>query len=143
LGGGVVKSAVMPYVRDYIIRGVNSRLTSLGAGLYLTGPAGRHRLTIEPGALLPAMWLQFAFTIAGGRNHRQCDICRRFFEVSPEVNRADRRYCGNACRNRALRQRQKIAREMRAASKSLREIVNATGSDMETVKKWLKGEKRK
>jgi hypothetical protein len=58
-------------------------------------------------------------------------------EMSPDVNRADRRYCSDACRSRALRSRQKQAAEMRAAGKTLREIAKVTGSDIDIIKKWL------
>jgi len=58
-------------------------------------------------------------------------------EMSPDVNRADRRYCSDACRSRAMRRRQKQAAEMRASGKKLREIAKATGSDRATIKKWL------
>jgi hypothetical protein len=74
------------------------------------------------------------------KNHRQCEICGRWFEVSLGDNgkRADTRFCDHACINKAYRRRQKMANEMRTAGKTLREIEKATGTKMKTLKKWLK-----
>jgi hypothetical protein len=95
------------------------------------------RIKIAPKHLLGALWLQFALSISERKKYQRCEACGTCLELAPDVARADKRYCDNACRNRALRRRQKQATEMRASGKTLREIAKATGSDMPTIKKWL------
>ncbi len=123
--------------RSYVVDAVNRRLNAIGARLELDRFEMPYRLVMQPNNLLGALWLQFALSISERKKYQSCEACGRYMELSPEVNRADRRYCGNACRNRALRRRQKKAAEMRESGKTLREIAKATGSDMATIKKWL------
>jgi hypothetical protein len=63
------------------------------------------RLTIVPGSLISALWLQFARAVDGNRSYRTCENCRRWFEVGAET-RADAKYCSNSCRQKAYRRRQ-------------------------------------
>lgn len=123
--------------RSYVVEAVNRRLNAVGARLELDRFEVPYRLVMQPNNLLGALWLQFALSISERKKYQSCEACGRYMELSPEVNRADRRYCGNACRNRALRRRQKKALEMRESGKPLREIAKATGSDIDTIKKWL------
>jgi len=123
--------------QSYVVQAINRRLATLGAQTALDRPDGKYQLVTRPHNLLGALWFQFAASIAGNKSYRACEVCGRAMEMSPDVNRADRRYCSDACRSRALRSRQKQAAEMRAARKTLREIAKATGSDMGTIKKWL------
>ena len=123
--------------QSYVVEAINRRLTALGAQTMLDWPDGRYQLVTVPHNLLGALWFQFASSISGNKSYRGCEVCGRAMEMSPDVNRADRRYCSDACRSRALRRRQKQATDMRAAGKKLREIAKATGSDMATIKKWL------
>jgi hypothetical protein len=95
------------------------------------------QLGILPSSLIGSLWYQFADAISGQKQYRQCEACHRYMELAPEVNRADRRYCSDACRSKALRRRQKLSRQMRDSGKSLREIAKATGSDVATIKQWL------
>ncbi|MGD9720100.1 MAG: hypothetical protein AB7O59_08315 [Pirellulales bacterium] len=124
--------------QSFVVAAVNQRLTALGAQTMLDSPDGHYQLVTVPHNLLGALWFQFAASISGQKSYRACEVCGRAMEMSPDVNRADRRYCSDACRSRALRRRQKQATEMRAAGKKLREIAKATGSDMPTIKKWLR-----
>ncbi len=123
--------------RKYLVQAVNMRLSKLEPQTALDWVDGKYRLVTCPRNLIGALWLQFALSISGNKSYRPCEVCSRSMEMSPDVNRADRRYCSDACRSRALRRRQKTAREMRASGKSLREIAKVTGSDMNTIKKWI------
>lgn len=65
---------------------------------------GRLSLYYLPNDLLSAMWYQFARAIDGDRTYQRCENCRNWFEVrSPDGARADKRFCGDACRARAWR----------------------------------------
>jgi hypothetical protein len=124
--------------RQYVLDGLGARLFMLGADFALRQIDHQLRFSIAPRSLIGALWLQFAESIAAQKKYRQCEVCERYMELSPNVNRADRRYCDDACRNRALRRRQKLAREMRESGKSLRDISKGTGSDINTLKQWLR-----
>ena len=54
-----------------------------------------------------------------------------------EDKRADSTFCGNACRQRAYRARQKRARELRGGGASLRDIARELGSNITTIKGWV------
>jgi hypothetical protein len=63
--------------------------------------------TMTPNGLIGALWLQAALAISGKVDFLQCRECRTWFEVSTRDARPDKRFCGNACRMRAYRQRKK------------------------------------
>jgi hypothetical protein len=131
---------------QYLIMSLNFRLQEPGGLVKLRLKQVKSKyglthglvLTLAPAELLSAMWYQFADSIANEKKYRQCEACWRYMELSPDKNRADRIYCSDACRNKALRRRQKRAREMRDENRSLREISMETGSDIDTIKQWLK-----
>jgi hypothetical protein len=139
------RGTLLQVAREFVIAAVNVRLRELEGYFELRtkqlktkhNPTAGPVLGWQPNNLLGAMWLQFAESISGLKRYHQCEACQRYIELSPDVNRADRRYCSDACRNRALRRRQKFARDMRKSGKSLREISRATGSNIETLKQWL------
>jgi len=122
---------------SYVMMAVEARLRHFISIRFFATKTGQ--LEIAPKDLITAMWFQFGQTISERKTHRQCEVCSRYFEVAPEVARSDRRYCGGPCRNRALRRRQKKAKELRMAGQTLRQISREIGSEMEIVKKWVKG----
>jgi hypothetical protein len=95
-------------------------------------------LSFVPGSLIGALWLQFAQTINGKTDHRECAQCRRWFEVSPTVARKSRLFCSNACRSRAYRHRQEEARRLHTCGLSLKEIARQLGTNTATAKGWIK-----
>ncbi len=58
-----------------------------------------------PTSLLDALWLQFAQAINGNKRYQRCRECNDAFELTPEITRADRVYCSDACRMKAYRRR--------------------------------------
>ena len=96
--------------QSYVVYAINNRLAALGAQTMLDWPDGNYQLVTRPNNLLGALWFQFASSISGQKSYRACEVCGRAMEMSPDVNRADRRYCSDACRSRALRRRQKTSR---------------------------------
>jgi hypothetical protein len=99
-----------------------------------------------PPNLLGALWLQFAMAIAGNSLYRQCDHCRRWFEIGFQGGdrrvRDDAKFCKPACRSRAYRERKKRAQQLFDSGSSLQTIVKELDSDLETVKGWT-NKKRK
>jgi hypothetical protein len=101
----------------------------------------KHVLENHPRSLYGAIAMQFAHAIEGGRQHRRCRECGRWFEVgsgtSKGAKRADRETCSNACRVRSYRQRQDLARRMHAHGKTVRAIAKELGSSVDTLRKWV------
>jgi hypothetical protein len=94
-------------------------------------------LRIVPKNLLGAMWLQFARTVEGSRDVRQCSMCGNWMFISPDTFRTNRRYCSDTCRVRTHKLRQRKAREMRRDGSSLRQIAKELDTKMEIVKGWV------
>jgi hypothetical protein len=113
--------------RGCVRQAINARLGAMGNQVQLQWRGGPARLVIEPPDLISALWIQFAESIADEREYRQCEVCGTYIELSPDVNRADRRYCSDACRSRALRLRKKgvLAGE---------EILVQAGKDMRALR---------
>lgn len=87
---------------QWLESGLHGR-TNFGVTGTITGLAP----TMTPMGLIGALWLQATLAIAGKANFLQCRECRTWFEVSTKVARPDKRFCSNACRMRAYRQRKK------------------------------------
>lgn len=66
---------------------------------------GRLGLYQVPSSLLGAVWLQFAQAIDTRPEYRKCLECRTWFAVSLDTSRKSRRYCSDACRAKAYRNR--------------------------------------
>ncbi len=88
--------------------------------------------------LLSAMRLQLVDAITEEKRYRKCEHCSKPFEVSPQVNRSDRMFCSDNCRVKAYYRRKQKAVTLREEGRSLREIAAEIGSDMQTLKSWLK-----
>jgi hypothetical protein len=88
-------------------------------------------------SLLDVLDVQLLSAIADLKRYRDCEFCGKPFELTPQVNRADRVFCSDTCRVKSHQKRKRLAIEMRKAGKPLREIAKATQSDIATVKRWL------
>ena len=97
----------------------------------------RQRVHVVPTSLVAALWLQFAKAIEGDKEYRQCEQCDRWFEVAAE-KREDAKFCQNACRSKAYRERQKTARKLRGEGVAVREIARRLDSDTKTITRWTK-----
>jgi hypothetical protein len=104
----------------------------------------RNRPTLRLAAptLLSAVWLQFGDAVSNNRTFSSCPTCGRWFVVAPDVARAHRRFCSNACRVKAHRERQDRARQLFAAGQTFEEIAAELDSDVGTVKRWITGQKQ-
>jgi hypothetical protein len=139
---GPARLAVYLRVNQFMEGRVSSRLM-------LDWPDGRIGLHIRPRALIGALWLQFAQTIAGHRKQRQCQQCERWFEIQEDTGRPDsdggvaragrasRLYCSDACRSKAYRKRQSEARRLFANGATVEQIARELDSDQKTVGQWI------
>jgi len=94
-------------------------------------------ILLRPQTLMDALWLQFIFAVIHSKEFRQCEMCSKWFEVTPPVTRTTRMYCGGACRTRATRQREARAKELHAAGRTVSQISKEIGTDKEIVAKWV------
>ena len=92
---------------------------------------------IEAPDIFGAAWMDFAQAVADNRKFRSCDLCDKWFEVAPDAARTHRRYCSEACRGKAFRDRQDRARQLYAQKKSVEEIAKQLNLDVESVRKWV------
>jgi hypothetical protein len=84
----------------------------VSAALGMSPRRGRLAWTFQPDCLRTAMWLQFTMEVTRKVGYRKCETCGLYFEVSTEPmtgRRNNRRYCTEACKARAYRDRQKAA----------------------------------
>jgi hypothetical protein len=114
-------------------------------GPALLWDAARKRTVSQevPRNLLAAAYLQFAQEMLFLREPQRCQVCGRWFDLTPgagassRLRRSDRETCSTACRSKAYRQRQERARQLHAEGKTAREIARELGSDVKTVKGWV------
>jgi hypothetical protein len=130
--GDVVQPA-----RYYVQRGVNEYLQGhVSARLLWADRRTRLDLCFVPESLKDALWLQFAHAIAGNKDYRPCVECATWFELSPKVARADKRYCSRVCRNRAYQQRVAQAQALFAEGVTLEKIARQLDTGVKEVEGW-------
>jgi hypothetical protein len=135
---------LIPVGWHYLQEDIGFRLNHV-AGEVPTGmvwDAERQRpiLQLEAPTLLAAVWLQFAEAVTYDRTFNRCRTCGRWFEVAPDLVRAHRRFCSNACRFKAYRGRQDRARQLfTVENMTFEEIAQELDSDVATVKRWITG----
>jgi hypothetical protein len=104
---------------------------------------GELRDGYRPRSLLGAAYLQFNNAMVGRAVPRQCRECDRWFDVAPGIGRVDREICSTACRSRAYRHKQAMARNLKAQGKTVKQIAKELGSEEGVVKGWIKGTREK
>jgi len=109
--------------------------------LYSDRKTGALGFAVNPSNLVDAIWLQFAIAVTENREFRRCDVCGKFFKVSPEIAQTHRKLCSGACKQKAHRHRFAKAREMADSGLKPEKIAKEIGSDVKTVKRWLKQHK--
>ena len=93
--------------------------------------------------LLDAMKLQLVESVIDQKTYRTCALCSKPIELTPGVNRSDRKYCSNNCRVKACQGREKRAVKMHKEGSKVAAIAKALGSDVKTIKNWVQGTSRK
>jgi predicted nucleic acid-binding Zn ribbon protein len=93
-------------------------------------------------SLTQVLNIQLVMAIVEGKTYRTCDHCGKPYELTPQINRADRIFCSDNCRVKAYQRRRKQAIAMRAKGTALREIAKLLNTDLPTLKRWV-GETKK
>jgi hypothetical protein len=104
----------------------------------------RPQLVFGPRTLLGAMVCQFAAALHGGWPFQECARCHKFFRLEPGVNRANRLTCSHTCKQYLYNRRVQRAGELRAAGRTVRQIVKELNvkprgkkSSIELVRSWI------
>jgi hypothetical protein len=128
---------------EYALVRAIGRRTLDGARLGLFAPESEvsQHLAIVPRSLQDAMWLQFALAVLDQKRFRECEVCGRPFEVSPDTARTNRTLCSAACKAKAHRKRRDLALKLAELGKKPQQIAKQVGSQLSTVQKWLKESK--
>ena len=121
-------------LENFLTLQLSSRVTP---EIKIDSKTGVYRLSFVPDSLADAVRLQFADSVCQNRQFKDCEVCGRPFEISPDTARVNRTLCSNACKTKSYRRRRTQARQLHADGKSARVIAGAVGSDFETVKGWV------
>jgi hypothetical protein len=98
---------------------------------------GWGELRFVPSCLIDALWLQFAEAVCGDKTYRECLVCKKPFEISPDVARTNRLLCSDSCKMRAYRKRKSRAGQLWDRGYTINRIVTSLGSDEAKVLKWV------
>jgi hypothetical protein len=121
---------------------INGEVTVASSTTVVKSPDGLGiTLAHSPRNLLALVWLQFARAIADGLEFGRCKRCNRWFEGPGRGRRFSRDFCGDSCRSAAYRDRRDRARRLAAEGVDAEVIAEQVGSDVETVRAWVGGQK--
>ncbi|MCH8046988.1 MAG: hypothetical protein IID44_25075 [Planctomycetes bacterium] len=85
-----------------------------------------------------AIWFELSAAAHELGEFRECEACGHLFNTGDDGSSKSRLYCSAGCRMKALRDRQKRARQYRADGMHLSGIASKLGTKMKTVKGWVK-----
>lgn len=128
--------------KEDLLELVNSRLGPERVRLCLR-PVARSPRVLQlghvPENLDAALWTQLAAAIADNKEFRECPGCHVWFELSPQQYRVTRKYCSDACKSQAYRDRKLRAARMAKAGSTPREIAEMLHTTPTLVKQWQMG----
>ena len=130
--------ALVPPARYYLQTKINRKLDVYFSRTRLlwNGTYTQLAVRIVPETLIAAMWLQLARAIEGDLNYVQCAACARWIEVSGK--RSDARFCAEACRQKAHREKVKKAKQLAAEGHNAAEIARRLSAGGEAVRRWIR-----
>ena len=119
---------------------VRPRIQAHTESTFIHDPALKQAIPLEvvvsPKNLLGAIWLQFALALEEYPKQRKCEICGRWFAVSPRGNRANVAYCSTRCRSSAYRLA-KNATELMNDGMSIDEAATELGKPEKLIRRLL------
>ncbi|MEQ9247469.1 MAG: hypothetical protein RLO21_15915 [Nitratireductor sp.] len=99
-----VQAGLKFVLRDIVSESISGRLSEQ----FDWKPDGQGMaFKLYPSNLIGSLWLQFADIVAVQTDYTRCVSCEKWFLVSPGTGRPDKKFCSNACRMRAYRNRKK------------------------------------
>jgi hypothetical protein len=131
----------LDWAKNLLANILKNRLGTLWELDFRPTDKGRLDLAVITSDLQRALWLQLALAISENREYRHCETCRKPYLVSEKTDRrqqrADKIYCSDKCRMKALNQRKKLAKSLRAQGMDIVEIAQKLETTMENVTKWV------
>jgi DNA-binding CsgD family transcriptional regulator len=123
----------------YLNRLINARLRGKGSPMLLRDlQSGATCLRHRPDSLLSCLWHQLAQTVEAAKEQWQCYVCKKWFEPRRRDDaEGARHFCGDACRSRAYRGRQREALRMHAEGKAAGQIAKELGATPEAARGWV------
>jgi len=117
---------------------VSQKLKEHPVELSLRPGRGRHKTeeVLTTKNMASFMWLQFEAAVDGEKEYRQCEQCRKWYEVSAEV-REGAKYCRTACRTKAHRRKIARAKKLYESGHTPEAIAGLLDSAEEVVKGWV------
>lgn len=97
---------------------------------------GRYIFQVSPSNLLGALYFQLGRVISGEIDQRPCKLCGKWFELKP-ADKGRKDFCTDSCKVREYRVRKSKAALLRKEGMSPKAIAEATGTDLETIRRWL------
>jgi hypothetical protein len=93
------------YIPEIIAANIDRNIQHVRPSFGWDSLASGLKLQLRPSDLLEAMWLQFAEAVGQNKSLRKCSLCDLWFELTPGVSRADKKFCSGACKAKAYRTR--------------------------------------
>lgn len=99
---------------------------------------------LESRSLLEGLWLQCALAVSAATRYRRCQ-CGRWMEISVGGTGRNKqsKFCSDACRFRAYRDRKAAAVELNLQGVPAKQIAERLNVELASVKRWLGEAKRK
>jgi ferredoxin len=125
--------------RFWLLTEINKKVSESAPALCYQSDVETFEFALKPPDLQTAIWTRFLKAVLDDNEWKQCEECGRWIEISPATARISRQFCSNACKVKSYRQRKMSAVALRQKGKSVRAIAKELGSDVETVRGWIKG----
>ena len=135
--GAAIRYDFIPAATELMTHVLQGKLSVLVRAAVINEARKLPQVAVRPVNLLGAIWFQTAQAIGGGYQYRRCENCPRWFFLSPDFARTNRKTCSPACRTAAHRQRIKDAVLRWRAGEQLEAIAASLGSEIGTVQSWI------
>jgi hypothetical protein len=122
--------------QDYLVAQIDTQVQKRAVVRFVTEEPGR-AFQLSASTLYGLMWLQFARSVVGGKEYRNCRECGTPFEYETEDSRKKKRvFCSNECKLKDYRKRKK-AEELRGSRWSFKRIAAELGVEESRVREWF------
>ena len=132
------------YAIDDWLQVLQERGKSIAPRMVWSETHSRPQFVFGPSSLVGAMVCQFAVALHGAWPFKECACCHKFFRLAPGVNRANRVTCSHTCKQYLHNRRVERARQLRAAGRTVRQIVKELQvkpqrkrTSVDVVKNWI------
>ena len=86
--------------------------------LMMSDKGQKLNLNMKPTSLMGAVWLQCVMALNEQKQYASCSTCHKWFELPKNVINKGKKYCADACKSKAYRQRSKKKKENKKEKKA-------------------------